>query len=127
MGYRLFLLVLLIITISNVYSSLTFTQLPLPSTSSFKGMFLRKVTESQIYIGNLYKEIHYDLISNTILKEYSNESLCADGTKCPLLMLDGTTPTHLISGKDGKVRIVDLYTRNIINKSYLNDLSSSVQ
>ena len=81
---------ILIKLLGRLLSFLTETQINFPTqqTSNFQGLFARKISKDIVYISNLQEEIQYDIISNKVLKQYTQLSTCFKGTVCPFLLSD---------------------------------------
>ena len=107
MRIKCILLLIQLYLISESFS-MTLTSLPFSSTSSFKGLFIRKFSTSEIYIGNGNEEMRYNFLTNSRVQSFSYKSLCYAGTKCPFLVSNGSTYTHVVSGSDGKIRFMSL-------------------
>ena len=105
--------ILLVVTIFPVILSFPETKISLSSTSSYEGMFIRKISESSVIFSNKNQEINYSPETNSINKYYRNVSICARGTMCPLLMFNGNTPSYMISKNKGNVQIVDLSNESV--------------
>ena len=102
------ILLLIQLYLISEFFSMTLTSLPFSSTSSFKGLFIRKFSTSEIYIGNGNEEMRYNFLTNSRVQSFSYKSLCYAGTKCPFLVSNGSTYTHVVSGSDGKIRFMSL-------------------
>lgn len=49
---------------------------PTPNTSSFSGLFARKISENKVYISNLQEEMIYNIVTNTMEKQIIKPSTC---------------------------------------------------
>ena len=104
---------LIFILYIELIHSLPETRMPIDSTSSFNGMFVRRVSSSEVIFGNKNQEMNYNPDTNTRNKLYKYPSICTKGSVCPLLMFNGNTPSYMVSKSGGKVRIVDLLTESV--------------
>ena len=104
-------------TISDLSQfSLGFTE-----TATFEGAFVRKVTSDKVYVGNLFEEKTFDIITKTS-DNYYKHSVCACGTACPLIVFDNNNnPTHSVSKNGGNYYVVDLSNNNTQSGSFGND------
>ena len=105
-------LIIIAINKLDITSSLlaeTLINFPTPSTSSFKGLFARKLTSSQLYISNLQEKMMYDIENNSIIKQMTKVSICSDGTLCPYMAYYNDQATYIVSksGKNVKVIVLD--------------------
>ena len=101
------------------------TQMQIPSTTSYDGMFVRKVSSSEIMFGCNSDTYQYDIFNDTIAEEYHDLTLCKMGSKCPLLMFTGNTPTYIISSDNGQPIIISLAAKsNSSGPSYFIDVRS---
>ena len=89
---------------------------PTPNTSSFSGLFARKISENKVYISNLQEEMIYNLITNTMEKQMIKASTCSIGTQCPYMYMNEEIPTYILSKNGRKVTAID-----IINSSKDNN------
>ena len=83
---------LIFILYIELIHSLPETRMPIDSTSSFNGMFVRRVSSSEVIFGNKNQEMNYNPDTNTRNKLYKYPSICTKGSVCPLLMFNGNTP-----------------------------------
>ena len=98
---------------------------PTPNTSSFSGLFARKISENKVYISNLQEEMIYNIVTNTMEKQIIKPSTCSIGTQCPYLFLEGEKPTYILSKKGQWVTSIDIQN-NTYKDTKNNDKVRSV-
>ena len=100
-----------------IKSDLSSFSLNFEDTSSYKGYFVRKITNTKVYIGNLYQEMTYDINTKTS-DNYYIPSLCGEGTSCPLIMMENSIPTYSVSKKGETYQVVNLSNNNTQSNTF---------
>ena len=115
---KAFFLFSFLTAITFTISDLSQFSLGFTERTTFKGAFVRKVTSDKVYVGNLFEEKTFDLITKTSDNFYK-PSVCACGTACPLIVFDNNNnPTHSVSKNGGNYYVVDLSNNSTQSGSF---------